>query len=118
MTGGKRGCLSIGAALVAVMLGALPGAAGAAEFAHYPGSYSDAARTQTMSRGGAVYATSDRFERVAAFYGQYLTPLPAASGALFCLDRVQNPGQCRRFVELVDLSPGGVGTRILVYGRD
>lgn len=109
--------LSASTALAILML-ASTGPAGAAEFAHYPGSFLDATQTRQMPRGGAAYATSDRFERVVAFYGQHLTPLPAASGALFCLDRVQDPAQCRRFVELVDLSPGGVGTRILVYGKD
>ena len=113
-----RGLPLYASAALAVSMLASAGPVGAAEFAHYPGSFLDAAQTRQMSRGGAAYATSDRFERVAAFYGQHLTPLPAASGALFCLDRVQNPAQCRRFVELVDMSPGGVGTRILVYGKD
>ncbi len=104
------------AACLVALLVASQGPAGAAEFAHYPGSFFDAAHARQMPRGGTAFVTTDRFDRVAAFYGQHLTPLPAASGALFCLDRVQYPGQCRRFVELVDLSQGGVGTRILVYG--
>jgi hypothetical protein len=111
-----RGLQLYASAALAILVLASAGSAGAAEFAHYPGSFFDAAQARQMPRGGAAYVTTDRFERVIAFYGQHLTPLPAASGALFCLDRVQNPAQCRRFVELVDLTPGGVGTRILVYG--
>lgn len=109
---------SVLAACLAALLVAAQAPAGAAEFTHYPGSFLDSAQTRQSSRGGSVFATQDRFDRVAAFYGQHLVQLPAASGALFCLDRVDNASQCRRFVELVDLSPGGVGTRILVYGRD
>lgn len=85
-----------------------------AEFAYYPGSWLDS--SQSALGRGAVYVSQDRIERVHAFYRQFLFELPSGGGAVrFCLDAVDRPDACRRFVELRDLSPAGVGTRISVY---
>lgn len=86
----------------------------AAEFAHYPGAWLDTSNGEP--RDGAVYVSSDRFERVHSFYRQFLFELPSAAGvAWFCLDPADRPDGCRRFVELRDLSGVGVGTRIKVF---
>lgn len=89
-------------------------AVSSAEFVHYPGAWLD---TSQDARGaGSIYISSDRIERVHAFYRQFLFELPSAGGALrFCLDAVDRPDACRRFVELRDLSGAGVGTRIRVF---
>lgn len=85
-----------------------------AEFAYYPGSWLDS--SQGALGRGAVYVSQDRIERVQAFYRQFHFELPSGGGAArFCLDAVDRPDACRRFVELRDLSTAGVGTRISVY---
>lgn len=85
-----------------------------AEFAYYPGSWLDS--SQGALGRGAVYVSQDRIERVHSFYRQFLFELPSGGGAVrFCLDAVDRPDACRRFVELRDLSAAGVGTRISVY---
>ena len=112
--------------LCAVALLLQPAGVAAAEFAHYPGAWYDGAQTRTLGafsqeRGitnVTVYATGDRMDRVDAFYRQFLYPVSStgAGRSLFCLDPV--PEDCKRIVELHDLSPGaGVGTRIIVIDR-
>lgn len=107
-------------------VGSILRSADAAEFVHYPGSWFDDAQTRIQGAfaaergvvGFAVYASNERFERVEAFYRQFLYPLPSAAGGMrrFCLDPVAIPQECQRFVELYDLSGmSGVGTRITVY---
>jgi hypothetical protein len=109
-----------------LVAGLMVRSADAAEFVHYPGSWFDDAQTRIQGAfaaqrgvvGFAVYASNERFERVEAFYRQFLYPLPSAAGGMqrFCLDPVAIPQECQRFVELSDLSGlSGVGTRITVY---
>ncbi len=103
-----------------------PAGAAAAEFSHYPGAWYDEAQTRAQGafrqESGvtnlSIYATSDRMDRVDAFYRQFLHPVPStvAGRSFFCLDPVSEG--CKRIVELHDLSPGaGVGTRIIVIDR-
>ena len=115
------------AAGLLVLAGAelLPYWAAAADFAHYPGAWFDDAQTRqsavAVQQGVAsiaVYASNDRFDKVHAFYRQFLYELPPVAGGMqrFCLDPVASPQACRRFVELYDLSgTAGAGTRITVY---
>jgi hypothetical protein len=91
---------------------------------HYPGAWLDAAATRQESVGAlqrgvagvAVYGSNDRVERVDAFYRQFFQPLPASGSgggyARFCLDRVDRPEVCRRYVEVGE---AGGGSRIRVY---
>jgi len=119
----QRGCVT---AMIAAMLQFLAPSAAAAEFAYYPGAWYDAAQTRAQGAfsqergvsGLTIYATNDRWDRVDAFYRQFLYPIPStgAGRSVFCLD--PDPERCTRFVELQDLSAGaGVGTRIIVFDR-
>ena len=97
---------------------------GFAQAPHYPGAWVDGAATRQELAGAAqrgvasatVYGSNDRVERVDAFYRQYFQPLPAFGGgagyARFCLDRVDRPEACRRYVEVGE---AGGGSRISVY---
>lgn len=100
---------------LALLVGSLSApAVKSAEFAYYPGSWLEP--SQGAPGRGAVYGSLDPIERVHAFYRQFLFELPSGGGAVrLCLDRVDRPDTCRRFVELRDLSAAGVGTRISVY---
>jgi len=104
-----------------LLAGVLGGGGAQAQLPHYPGAWLDSEATgREMSAaaqrglvGVAVYASSDRIERVDAFYRQFYQALPApGQGARYCLDQVLQAQDCRRFVEVWE---AGGGSRILSY---
>jgi hypothetical protein len=99
---------------------ALAWAPAAAQAPHYPGAWLDGAATQQELAGAAqrgvanvaVYGSSERIERVDAFYRQFYQALPGTGPARFCLERVERPEACRRYVEV---NATGGGSRIRVF---